>query len=282
MGYAQQVLKHFPVVLPDQRGRAGHPGRGCGHFEGGVLELPGAEHGVLHRHIHIAMAQLGVVVHPVPAALDGHGADAGGLAFCGQFVLVPGFGPFLNVAVHFLLALQTAGEGVKAGVGPVGAAHQLHQVLPLVIGETGDDGPVVVAAGGGAIGVMGRGHGAAVVVDDFGARPDGAVAGRETRAPGRAAVDGFVQESRANQSDAGNHLGQIYVLALAGGGTVAQGGQRADGAVHSAGVVQVRPAPAGRGLAGQAGEVREAAQGLGRRPHGAVPVMAPGVAEARH
>ena len=63
---------------------------------------------------------------------------------------------------------------------------------------------------------------------------------------------------------------------------MAQGGQRADRAVHAAGVVEVGPAPTGRRRAGEAGQVSEAAEGLGGGSHGAVPVVATGVTEAGH
>ena len=178
--------------------------------------------------------------------------------------------------------LQAAVDGVEAVVGPGRAAHELDQLLPFVIGQAGDDGPVVVAAGVGAVGVVGRGDGAAVVVDHLGAGPHGAVAGREPLAAGLASVDGLVQERGAGEGDAGNHLGQVNVLPFAGGGAMAQRRERADCAVHPAGVVQVGPAPSGRGRAGQTRQMGQAAEGLGRRTHSAVPVVASGVAEASH
>ena len=83
-------------------------------------------------------------------------------------------------------------------------------------------------------------------------------------------------------SDVRNHLGEVNMLALAGGAAVAQGGESAHGPVHAPGVVQVGPAPACRGLFGQTGQEGQSGEGLSRRPHGTVPVVSPGMSEARH
>ena len=119
--------------------------------------------------------------------------------------------------VHLLLMVQATLDGVEAVIGPFGAPHELDQGAPLVVGEAGDDGPVVVSARIGAVGVVGRGDGSAVVVDDLGAGPDGAVAGREALAAGLASVDGLVEERRAGEGDAGDHLGEVDVLTFSGG-----------------------------------------------------------------
>ena len=195
------------------------------------------------------------MLHTVFGALHRHSPHAGCLALVRQLVLLQGLSPGFDAPVYFLLVFEASVQRVEPGVvRPRGRPHQFDQILPLLVGEAGDDAPVVVAAALGAVSVMGGHRGSPVVVGDGRAGPGGSVAGGIPFAAGLAAVDGFVQESGTGQSYAGNHLGQVYVLSLAGGVTVTQGGQGAHCPIHSAGIVQVRPSPTGRGHAGQAGQ----------------------------
>ena len=62
-------------------------------------------------------------------------------------------------------------------------AHELNQAPPFLVRKAGDDAPIVVAAALGAIGVVGRYRGAAVVVYRWGTGPDGAVSWRVSFSP---------------------------------------------------------------------------------------------------
>ena len=137
---------------------------------------------MLDRQIHLPVAQLRVMLHPVFGALHRQGANAGGLAAFGQFVFSQRHAPGFDLLVEFFLVLQAAGErGEFSDVGPGRSAHHLHQSLPFLVGVADDHAPVVIAAGIGAIGVMRRDRRPAVVVDQRRAGPVRPVAGRKAR-----------------------------------------------------------------------------------------------------
>src|SRR5262249_62009110 len=97
----------------------------------------------------------------------------------------------------------------------------------------------------GTIGVVWGDDGPAVVVEERRARPVRAVAQREARAASALALDREVEQGGTVERHARDHLRLIDVLALAGAIAVGQAGERTNGPVHAAGVVHVRPAPAG-------------------------------------
>ena len=65
---------------------------------------------MLHRQIHLSVAQLRVMLHPVFSTLDGKSANTRRLTALRQLVFVQRHAPSLDVLVHFLLVLETAGD----------------------------------------------------------------------------------------------------------------------------------------------------------------------------
>ena len=176
--------------------------------------------------------------------------------------------------------LEPAVVGGKAGSArPFGVAHHPAEGAPLLVVAADDRAPVVVAAAGGAVGVVGGDHRAAVVVEQRRPRPVGAVAGREALAAHRPAVDGRVEDRRSGEREPGADLREVDVLAAAGHVAVVERRHDGDRTVDAARVIEVRPAPARRRLAGQPGEVRHARERLRARPVGAVGVIAAAVSE---
>ena len=129
---------------------------------------------------------------------------------------------------------------------------------------------------------MRRDSAPAVSAYERGAGPVRAVSRRVALPRRAAAVDGDVQQRRAVEGCAHDHLSHVHVLAAAGGLPVEQGGQGVEGDVHAAGIVQVRPAPTRRRFVGQPGREGHAGQRLGGRAECGVVLVAAGMAESGH
>src|SRR5271163_1343865 len=158
---------------------------------------------MLHRQIHLPVAQLRVMLHPVFGTLYRKGTNTGSLTALGQLVLPHRYAPRFDVLVQFFLVLQAANyRGKFLRRGPRGSAHHLRQPLPLLVGVADDHAPVVVLARMSAIGVMGCHRWSAVVVDQRRAGPMRAVAGRVASLARPALVHGKVQQRWAVEGNA--------------------------------------------------------------------------------
>src|SRR5262245_2344419 len=134
---------------------------------------------MLHRQIHLTVAQLWVMLHAVFSALHRKRSNTGGLAALGQLVLAQGYAPRFDLVIQFLLVLQASNDRSELlRDGPGRSAHNLHQSLPFLVGVADDDAPVVVFTGMSAISIVGCNGRPAVVADQRGARPVRPVAGR--------------------------------------------------------------------------------------------------------
>ena len=185
--------------------------------------------------------------------------------------------------VHLFLMLQaTLKGGELLGGGPTGRAHHRHQLPPLMVGEAGQDAPVVVLRRTGLVGVVRRPGPPPVVVHPGRARPVGAVARRVTLAPGGATVGLDVQKGGAIERNAEDPLGTVDMLSLTGHVPMVNRAQSVHGPVQAAGVVQVGPTPAGGRLVRQARGVGQTGQGLRNGSHGLIVPVPTSVAEAGH
>ena len=110
----------------------------------------------------------------------------------------------------------------------------------------------------------------------------GPVAWRIPLAVGGPAVHCMVQQRGAVQGDPRDHLGQADMLAPAREVTMVQACEHGHGAIHSPGIVQVGPAPAGGRLPRQPRQKGHPRERLGDGAESGVMVMAAGVPEPRH
>ena len=215
MAEAQQAFDNLARVLADQRTGQVIERRGFREFERGILHLPHPQGRMLHLQIHLPVAQLRVVLHPVFGTLHGQGAYASGLAALRQLVLAQRHAPRFDALVHLLLVLQASGErGELRRGGPRRLAHHLHQPLPFLVRVADDHAPVVVVARMGAIGVVRRDRRPTVVVDQRRAGPVRAIAGGIAGAARPPPVHREVQQSRAVERNARHHLRLVDMLAL--------------------------------------------------------------------
>src|SRR5262249_15693764 len=77
---AQQPFHNLSGMLTDQGTGKTVARWGCREFQRGILDLPHPQGWVLQLQIHVAVAELGIVFHPVFRTLHRQGADASGLA----------------------------------------------------------------------------------------------------------------------------------------------------------------------------------------------------------
>ena len=170
-----------------------------------------------HVAVYLSMPELGIVVHPVLAALNGHGGHSRRLASLHDLVLAQSPGPRLYPLVHLFLVFQATFKGgqLLAG-GPAGRAHYLHQLLPLMVGEAGQGTPVIVLGRTGPVSVVGCADPPAVVVRKGRARPVSAVARRVTLSHRGTTVGLDVQKSGTVKGDAEDPLGTVDMLSLTG------------------------------------------------------------------
>ena len=281
--HAEHAAEDRDVVRAEQRPPRLHRHRRRRQLERRLLHRVLADDRMQHRLEHPAVAQLRVVLDAVLVALHRRGAHACRLAAVGQLVLLDGRRPRGDALVDLGLVREATPQRVEPRVGrPLGRAHDRDEAAPLLVGEAGDDGPVVVSITQGAVGVVRRCVAAAVVVEQLAARPVRAVARRVAGTPGPPPVGAEVEERRAGQRHAGRDLREVDVLALAGGAPVVQRGQRGDRAVHAAGVVHVRPAPPGGRRVGQPRQERQPRQRLRRGSERRVVRVRPRLPEAGH
>src|SRR5262249_44231239 len=147
-----------------------------------ILHLVQTERRMLHRLIHLPMAQLRIMLHPVFCTLHRKSTNMERLAAFRQLILVQRHAPGLDMLVQFLLVLQTSGDRRELlQASPRRAAHHLHQSLPFLVSVADDHTPIIVAARMRAISVMGSHSRTAVVVDEWGVRPMGTVTRRKSR-----------------------------------------------------------------------------------------------------
>src|SRR6266540_5963398 len=157
MAEAQQAFHNLAGVLTDQGTGKAIERWGLREFKRGILDLPHPQGWMLHLQIHLPVAQLGVVLHPVFGTLHREGAYASGLTSLRQLVLPQRHTPCFNMLVHLLLVLEASGEGgeLRRG-GPRWMTHYLHQPLPLRVRMADDHAPIVIIARMSAIGIVGR------------------------------------------------------------------------------------------------------------------------------
>ena len=165
MAEAQQTFHNLAGVLTDQGTGKVIERRGFREFKRGILDLPHPQGGMLHLQIHLPVAQLRIMFHPVFGTLHGQGAYASSLTSLRQLVLAQRHTPCFNALVHLLLVLEASGErGELRRGGPRWLAHHLHQALPLLVRMADDHTPIVIIARMGAIGVVGRHRRPTVIV----------------------------------------------------------------------------------------------------------------------
>ena len=110
MAEAQQAFHNLAGVLTDQRTGKVIDRWGFRELKRGILDLAHPQGWMLHLQIHLPVAQLRIVFHPVFGALHGQGAYASGLTALRQLVFPQRHTPGFNMLVQFFLVLEASGE----------------------------------------------------------------------------------------------------------------------------------------------------------------------------
>jgi hypothetical protein len=108
----------------------------------------------------------------------------------------------------------------------------------------------------------------------------GAIARRIPLPPRGTTIHCGIQQSGAVQRDARDHLGEVHVLTLARDVTMIKGSEDRKGNIHAAGVIQIGPSPASRGLPGQPREIGQSGERLGYAASGLIVVVSPRLTKA--
>ena len=95
-------------MFTDQRARQVVRRRGFRESERRILDLALAKRWMIHWKVHLAVAQLRVMFHPVFGALHRKCANSGSLTALGQLVLAQRHAPRFDLLVQFLLVLQAS------------------------------------------------------------------------------------------------------------------------------------------------------------------------------
>ena len=158
MAVAEQALDDVPRMLADQRARQVIDRRGLRQLERGVLHLARSERRMLDRQIHLAVAQLRVMLDPVLGALhrQAPARRPSGSVPSPRTCRASASRPRCRSSSSSWCSRRPVTVANFAAAAQAGAPITSHQPLPFLVGVTDDDAPVVVAAGIGAIGVVRR------------------------------------------------------------------------------------------------------------------------------